>query len=145
MFARAGLQVKVAAEPWTVYFPKARVTADLEGMPYSAMLIGWSHSVGDASGFLTTVLHGFDRERGFGTGNRSGLRDPAYDAQIRDAVGEIDPARRRDKLAAVMDETMRRLQVIPLYNPFIVTASRRGFAATARMDDELQAMSVKPE
>ena len=145
MLARLGLQVKVAAEPWTVYFPKARVTPGLEGLPYSAMLIGWSHSVGDSSGMLTTVLHSFDRQRGFGTGNRSGLRDETYDALIRDAVGEIDPARRRDKLAAAMDATMRLLHVVPLYNPFVVTAARRGLASSARMDDELLAMNVRPE
>jgi peptide/nickel transport system substrate-binding protein len=145
MFARIGIQIRVQAEPWTVYFPKARVNPDLEGMPYSAMLIGWSHSVGDTSGFLTTVLHSFDRQRGFGTGNRSGLRDDAYDSLIREAVGEVDPQRRRERLAAVMDETMRKLQVIPLYHPFVVNASRKGFAITARMDDELLAMGVMPE
>ncbi|MBM3523918.1 MAG: ABC transporter substrate-binding protein, partial [Alphaproteobacteria bacterium] len=102
MLSRIGLAVKVVGEPWNVYFPKARVTANLEGLPYSAMLVGWGHSVGDTSGMLTTVLHSFDTERRFGSGNRSGYRNAEFDRAIQDAVAEMEPAARKRKLEAVM-------------------------------------------
>ncbi len=144
MLSRIGLQVKVASEPWNVYFPKARVTANLEGLPYSAMLVGWGHSVGDTSGLLTTVLHSFDTQRRFGSGNRSGHRDAEFDRAIQEAVAEMEPAARRRKLEAVMATATRDLTTIPLYNNFVVMAARRAFTLTPRMDDEVLAMSVRP-
>ncbi|MBL8699497.1 MAG: ABC transporter substrate-binding protein [Alphaproteobacteria bacterium] len=144
MLSRIGLQVKVVTEPWNVYFPKARVTANLEGLPYSAMLVGWGHSVGDTSGLLTTVLHSFDTERRFGSGNRSGYRNAEFDRAIQDAVAEMEPAVRRRKLEAVMATAARDLTTIPLYNNFVIMAARAGFTLSPRMDDEVQAMSVRP-
>lgn len=144
MLSRIGLIVKIVSEPWNVYFPKARVTPNLEGLPYSAMLVGWGHSVGDTSGLLTTVLHSFDTERRFGSGNRSGYRNAAFDRAIQDAVAEMDPAARRRKLEAVMATAARDLTTIPLYNNFVVMAARSGFTLTPRMDDEVLAMSVRP-
>ena len=144
MLSRIGLQVKIVSEPWNVYFPKARVTPNLEGLPYSAMLVGWGHSVGDTSGLLTTVLHSFDTQRRFGSGNRSGYRDAAFDQAIQDAVAEMEPEARRRKLEAVMATATHDLTTIPLYNNFVVMAARTGFSVTPRMDDEVLAMSVQP-
>jgi hypothetical protein len=144
MLSRIGLQVKIVSEPWNVYFPKARVTANLEGLPYSAMLVGWGHSVGDTSGMLTTVLHSFDTQRRFGSGNRSGYNNAAFDQAIQDAVAEMEPAARSRKLEAVMATATHDLTTIPIYNNFVVMAARAGFAVTPRMDDEVLAMSVQP-
>ena len=144
MLSRIGLQVKVVSEPWNVYFPKARVTANLDGLPYSAMLVGWGHSIGDTSGLLTTVLHSFDTQRGFGSGNRSGYRNAAFDRAIQDAVAEMDPVARRRQLEAVMATAAQDLTTIPLYNNSVMMAARRGFTLTPRMDDEVLAMSVRP-
>jgi len=144
MLSRIGLQVKIVGEPWNVYFPKARVAANLDGLPYSAMLVGWGHSVGDTSGMLTTVLHSFDTQRRFGSGNRSGYHNADFDRAIQDAVAEMDPAARRLKLGAVMATAMQDLTTIPLYNNFVVMAAQAGFTLTPRMDDEMLAMSVRP-
>ena len=144
MLSRIGLQMKIVSEPWNVYFPKARVTAKLDGLPFSAMLVGWGHSVGDTSGMLTTVLHSFDTQRRFGSGNRSGYSNAAFDRAIQDAVAEMEPVARRLKLESVMATATQDLTTIPLYNNFVVMAARTGFTLTPRMDDEVLAMSVRP-
>jgi peptide/nickel transport system substrate-binding protein len=93
---------------------------------------------------LTTVLHSFDTQRRFGSGNRSGYRDATFDQAIQDAVAEMEPEARRRKLEAVMATATHDLTTIPLYNNFVVMAARTGFSVTPRMDDEVLAMSVQP-
>jgi peptide/nickel transport system substrate-binding protein len=93
---------------------------------------------------LTTVLHSFDTQRRFGSGNRSGYNNAAFDQAIQDAVAEMEPAARSRKLEAVMATATHDLTTIPIYNNFVVMAARAGFAVTPRMDDEVLAMSVQP-
>ncbi len=142
MWARLGLKVEVFTEPMNVYFPKISVA---KGVQYSAMLMGWGHSsTGDTSRFFTTVLHSYDKARKFGPGNRSGYKDPVFDALIEDAVGTLDPDARVKKLRQAMTMAVDANFSIPLHTQFTVMAARKGIKITPRLDESTVAMSARP-
>ena len=143
MLARIGLEVEVISEPFNVYFSKIRVRPEFEGMEYSLMLMGWGHG-GDTGNFMGTVLHSYDPDKGFGSGNRSGYSDPALDTMLQDAMA----ADVGDTRAALLDKAMTAVaetySTIPLYIPFTVIAGKADLDITVRGDEALLAMEIRP-
>ncbi|OYW07270.1 MAG: ABC transporter substrate-binding protein, partial [Rhodospirillales bacterium 12-71-4] len=73
-WARIGLDARVEVMPSNVFFTRAG------RREFSAFLIGFGHTTGDAWLGMSQVLHSFDRARGLGGLNRGRYANPAFDS-----------------------------------------------------------------
>ncbi len=98
-WSRIGVDTKVEVMPSNVFFTRAGKRE------FSAFLIGFGHSTGDAGPGLAQVLQSYD---GQGTGglNRGRFSDGAFDALMEQARTTTDPAAR--------DTVLRRAQALGL-------------------------------
>jgi peptide/nickel transport system substrate-binding protein len=112
MWARIGLEARVEVMPSNVFFTRSG------RREFSAFLIGFGSSSGDAWPALSQVLGTYDAARGLGGLNRARYSNPAFDALLEQARGETDaPAReallrRAQRLAFETDAA-----VLPLHFP----------------------------
>ena len=119
-WSRIGLDARVEVMPANVFFSRSGKRE------FSAFLIGFGHSTGDAWLGLSQVLQTYD---GAGTGglNRGRYSNPAFDGTVAEARGATDPARRgallqqAQRIAFVQDAA-----ILPLHVPDNVWAHRAG-------------------
>ncbi|MEO1650123.1 MAG: ABC transporter substrate-binding protein, partial [Pseudomonadota bacterium] len=86
MLTRLGLKMSVETMTRSVYFKQAS-RGGPDGTPkFSFILVGWGAGTGEASSPLKSLLHSYDRERGFGASNRGRYSNPDVDALIEEAL-----------------------------------------------------------
>ncbi len=142
MLSRIGLKMKVETMPVNVFFPKISVPKS----EYSLILMGWGNSsTGTASGFLAAILHSYDPAKRMGHANRAYFSDPVYDAMAEDALVEIDPAKREQKMKAAIRYATETYVTIPLHTLYTALATRKGLRVETRKDEMTIAMAVHPE
>ena len=91
---------------------------------------------------LPPVLDSRD-DKGGGDYNWGNVRDPAFDALIADAKGDMDEKRRLETIIKAMQHHHDMVYHIPLHLQVIPWASRANVEATHRADNWLQATWVK--
>jgi len=142
MLSRIGLKMKVETMPVNVFFPKIAAPKS----EFSLILMGWGNSsTGTASGFLAAILHSYDPAKRMGHANRAYFSDPAYDAMAEDALVEVDPAKREQKMRAAIRYATETYVTIPLHTLYTALATRKGLRVETRKDEMTIAMAVHPE
>lgn len=138
MLSRIGLQVKVETMPPSVFLTRSAVPE------FSLILIGYAAVSGEASSALRVLVHSFDRERGLGANNRGRFSSDAVDALIRQALVEVDDAKRETLLRDATRLAMEQTALVPLVHYTNFWASKAEIAYEARGDEYTLAMSARP-
>jgi len=139
MWSRVGVTTEVEVMPSNAFFSRAAKSE------FSAFLIGFGSTVGDAYTGMSQVVHSYDIAHGLGGLNRFRFADPAVDAALARSEEERDPVVRdavlRDaaRIAFVQDTAL-----LPLHFPDNVWASRKGFSYVPRMDEGTMAILLRP-
>ncbi|MGI4955625.1 MAG: ABC transporter substrate-binding protein [Janthinobacterium lividum] len=128
-WSRIGVDTQVEVMPANVFFTRA------SKREFSAFLIGFGHSTGDAGPGLSQVLQSYDGQ-GAGGLNRGRFSDPAFDALMEEARTTTGPAardallRRAQRLAFEQDEA-----IIPLHVPDNVWAHKASIAYEGGLEE----------
>ncbi len=139
MLARGGIHMNgVEALPYNVFAPAATARK------YSVFLFGWSSDTGNSSEALRSVLATYDPANGMGALNRARYSNPQFDATLRQAMTEFDPARRNALLADATRIAMRDVALVPLYWQKAIWAGRKGVRFDANMSEDSSVLWAHP-
>jgi len=136
MLTRIGIRTAVETMPRSVYFSRA---SDLE---FSFILVGWGSGTGEASSPLKSLLHTYDRERGFGAANRGRYSNPEMDRLLEEALATVDDAGRETLLQEATKVAMADYGIIPLHFQVNTWGTRKGLKYIPRTDEFTLAMNV---
>ncbi len=137
MLRRGGLTVNaVVTEPYNVYTPAASRQA------YSLFLFSFGTSSSSSADGLTSVLATYDARHGMGAFNRARYSNPAFDATLKLALAEFDPAKRNALLAEATHTAITDGAIIPLYWQVVHWATRKGLTYVPRRDEGTSAQYV---
>jgi peptide/nickel transport system substrate-binding protein len=140
MLRRGGFTVNgVVPLPYSTY------AAAATRREYSMFLFSIGTPASNASGTLSAVLGTYDPAHGMGAFNRARYSNPAFDAVLRQALGEFDVARRNALLAQATHIAMTDTALVPLYWQVVHWAARKGIAYTARRDEATSARYAVPK
>ncbi len=142
MLARIGIDTKVETMPKAVYFRKASRGGPGGTPAFSFILVGWGSGTGEASSPLKSLLHTYDKARGFGASNRGRYSNPEVDELIEQALATVDDAKRKKLLQKATEIAIEDLGIIPLHYQVNTWATRKGLAYAPRTDEATIAMSV---
>jgi peptide/nickel transport system substrate-binding protein len=104
--------------------------------------VGWGSGTGEASSPLKSLLHTYDKARGFGASNRGRYSNAEVDKLIEQALASVDDAKREKLLQQATEVAIEDLGIIPLHYQVNVWATKKGFAYTPRTDEYTLATSV---
>ncbi|MDJ0946466.1 MAG: ABC transporter substrate-binding protein [Kiloniellales bacterium] len=144
MLTRVGIKTAVETMPKSVYFKRASRGAD--GLPeFSFVLVGWGAGTGEASSPLKSLLHTYDKERGFGASNRGRYSNPEVDRLVEEALATIDDGKRAALLAQATEVAIEDGGIIPLHYQVNTWAGRKGIVYTARTDETTLYTGIRSE
>jgi peptide/nickel transport system substrate-binding protein len=128
-WTRIGVETRVEVMPASVFFTRAGQRA------FSAFLIGFGHSAGDAWLGMSQVLQTFD-DAGTGGLNRGRYSNPAFDRLMVEARGTFDPERRGTLLRQAQRIALEQdAAILPLHVPDNVWAHRATIAYEGGLDE----------
>ena len=111
---------------------------------FSAFLVGWGSSTGEASSPLRSLVATFNREKGFGASNRGRYSNPELDRLLEQALATVDDEKREKLLQDATRVAMEDVAIIPIHIQKNVWAMKRGLRHDARADELTRAMDVRP-
>lgn len=145
MLSRIGIKMEVVTMPRSVYFQRAS-RGGPDGTPeFSFILVGWGSGTGEASSPLRSLLHTWDKERGFGASNRGRYSNPEVDALVEEALATVDDSKRADLLARATELAIDDIGIIPLHYQVNTWASKKGIKYIPRTDERTTAYSAVSE
>jgi len=145
MLTRVGIQTDVVTMPRSVYFKRAS-RGGPDGTPeFSFILVGWGSGTGEASSPLKSLIHTYDKSRGFGASNRGRYSNSKVDTMIEDALATVDNAKRQALLAEATEIAINDGAIIPLHYQVNTWAARKGIKYRARTDEATVATDVISE
>ena len=142
MLTRVGIAAKIETMPRSVYFSRASRGGPNKTPEFSFILVGWGAGTGEASSPLKSLLHTYDKARGFGASNRGRYSNPEVDKIIEDALATVDDAKREMLLQRATEIAINDLGIIPLHYQVNTWATRPGLAYTPRTDEATLLMNV---
>ncbi len=142
MLTRIGIETAVETMPRSVYFKRASRGGEGDQPEFSFILVGWGAGSGEASSPLKSLIHTYDKDRGFGASNRGRHSDPAIDTMIEEALTIVDDAKRQDMLAKATEMAMENVAIIPLHYQVNTWAAKKGITYPARTDEQTRAANV---
>lgn len=131
MWDKIGVKVRVNAMPRATYFPKT------EKLDTSLYMFGWGGAITDAETTFTPIYRNRG-ENGVGEYNRGNFKNDKLDALAAASSKEVDGAKRRDLIKAVIREHNAQVHHIPLHRQFIPWASRANVTVVHRPDNWLE-------
>jgi peptide/nickel transport system substrate-binding protein len=138
-WARIGLDARVEVMPSNVFFTRAG------RREFSAFLIGFGHSTGDAWLGLSQVVHSFDATRGLGGLNRGRYANARFDALLEEARPVFDAPRRDALLRAAQRLAFGEdAGILPLHVPDNVWAHRATFTYAGGVEESTLAHHLRP-
>jgi len=144
MLTRVGIKTAVETMPRSVYFSRASKGA--KGLPeFSFILVGWGAGSGEASSPLKSLIHTYDKSKGFGSSNRGRHADPEVDAVIEEALRTVDDAKRQNLLAKATEMAIDNVAIIPTHFQVNTWAAKKGLKYIARTDEYTLAIGVVKE
>ena len=143
MLTRLGLKMSVETMTRSVYFKRASRGGPNGTPEFSFVLVGWGAGTGEASSPLKSLLHSFDKERGFGASNRGRYSNPEVDKLIEDALATVDDEKRQALLAKATEIAITDVGIIPLHYQVNTWAAKKGIGYRARTDEKTTAMMVE--
>ena len=145
MLTRLGIKAEVVTMPRSVYFKRAS-RGGPDGTPeFSFILVGWGSGTGEASSPLKSLIHTYDKERGFGASNRGRYSNSEIDTLIEQALATVDDNKRQDLLAKATEMAIEDVAIIPLHYQVNTWAAKQGLKYKARTDERTRAMEVYQE
>ena len=138
MLARIGIVTKVETLPFSVYVSRANK------LEFSAALLGWGVTTGEATYPLRSLVATYDQGKGFGTWNWGRYSNPRMDALLEQALATVDSAKRENLLQQATELLINDYGIIPLHYQVNTWASRRNLAYTPRTDERTYAQEVRP-
>jgi peptide/nickel transport system substrate-binding protein len=138
MWQRAGIQTTVEALPWNNFVARAGK------QEFSVFLLGWGVGGADGLNPLRAQIATWNPQRGLGTANRGRYSNPEVDALIDKAMGTMDDAAREKIVQNATRIAMDDVPVVQLHLQKNIWATRKGLTYDARVDEETQAIGVRP-
>jgi peptide/nickel transport system substrate-binding protein len=146
MLTRIGIETEVVTMPRSVYFKRASRGGEGGQPEFSFILVGWGSGTGEASSPLKSLLHTYDKGRGFGASNRGRHADGEVDKLIEDALATVDNAKRQGLLAKATELAIGQNQgIIPLHYQVNTWAAKKGIKYRPRTDERTAAYGVYTE
>ena len=142
MLTRVGIKTEVVTMPRSVYFKRASRGGPNGTPEFSFILVGWGSGTGEASSPLKSLIHTYDKSRGFGASNRGRYSNAKVDKMIEDALATVDDAKRQDLLATATELAINDVAIIPLHYQVNTWAGRKGIKYKARTDERTRAMEI---
>lgn len=143
MLTRLGLKMKVETMTRSVYFKQASRGGPNKTPKFSFILVGWGAGTGEASSPLKSLLHSYDKSRGFGASNRGRYSNPKVDKMIEDALATVDDKKRAALLAEATEIAINDGGIIPLHYQVNTWGAKKGISYKARTDERTIAMMVE--
>ena len=137
-WTRAGLRVRVEAQPSATFFGRAA------RQEFSVGLLGWGTGTGEPDSPLQSLIATNEPRRGWGAVNRSGYSNPRLDELLGQALQTLDLAQREPLYRQATRIAMEEVAIIPLHHQVNIWATRRGFTYTARNDERTMATELRP-
>lgn len=137
MWTRIGVRTTVDAGPYATFIGRAT------RREFPAALLTWGNSTGEASVVLNSVLRTVDRDRGHGAANRVLYSNPATDALVAAAEGEMDDGKREDLLRRAQRAALDDVALVPLYLQAALWAMRGDLAYEARADERNDPLAIR--
>ncbi|MDJ0981389.1 MAG: ABC transporter substrate-binding protein [Kiloniellales bacterium] len=145
MLTRVGIKTAVETMPKSVYFKRAS-RGGPDGTPeFSFVLVGWGAGTGEASSPLKSLLHTYDKERGFGASNRGRYSNQEVDKLVERALSTIDDGKRAALLAQATEVAIEDGGIIPLHYQVNTWAGRKGIVYSARTDETTLYTGIRSE
>jgi peptide/nickel transport system substrate-binding protein len=145
MLTKIGIRTDVVTMPRSVYFKRASRGGPNGTPEFSFILVGWGSGTGEASSPLKSLIHTYDKSRGFGASNRGRYSNAEVDTLIEDALATVDDAKRQDLLAEATEIAINDGAIIPLHYQVNTWAARKGIKYRARTDEATVATDVISE
>ena len=142
MLTRIGIKTDVETMSRSVYFKRASRGGKDKMPEFSFILVGWGAGSGEASSPLKSLIHSYDKSRGFGASNRGRYANPEVDKTIEDALVEVDAKKRENLLAKATELAINDVAIIPLHYQVNTWATRTGLKYEPRTDERSIAMGV---
>ncbi|MCL6282428.1 ABC transporter substrate-binding protein [Ruegeria sp. 2012CJ41-6] len=142
MLTRVGIKTSVETMPRSVYFGRASKGSP-EGLPeFSFILVGWGAGSGEASSPLKSLIHSYDKDKGFGSSNRGRHSSAEIDAVIEEALRTVDDAKRQELLAQATEMAIENVAIIPTHFQVNTWAAKKGLEYIPRTDEYTFATGV---
>lgn len=145
MFTRLGLKTSIETMPRSVYFKRASSGGKDKLPAFSLILVGWGAGSGEASSPLKSLIHTYDKSKGFGSSNRGRHSDANIDKLIQQALSTVDDKKRAALLAKATEKAIAKLAIIPLHFQLNTWATKKGLKYKARTDGYTIAIGVTKE
>ena len=145
MLTRLGLKMSVETMTRSVFFKRASRGGENNQPEFSFILVGWGAGSGEASSPLKSLLHTYDKDRGFGASNRGRYSNPEMDKLLEEALSTVDDKKRQDLLAKATEVAINDGGIIPLHYQVNTWGTRKGLKYVARTDERTVAMMVEKE
>jgi len=142
MLTRLGLKMKVETMTRSVFFKQASRGGPDNSPKFSFILVGWGAGTGEASSPLKSLLHTYDKARGFGASNRGRYSNAAVDKALEEALATVDDKKREALLAKATEIAINDGGIIPLHYQVNTWAAKKGISYKARTDERTLAMMV---
>jgi peptide/nickel transport system substrate-binding protein len=142
MLTRVGIDTTVETMPKSVYFRRASRGGPDKTPEFSFILVGWGSGTGEASSPLKSLLHTYNKDRGYGAANRGRYSNPEVDKLVEDALATVDDAAREKMLQKATELAIGDLGIIPLHYQVNTWATRPGLAYIPRTDESTVIMNL---
>ena len=140
MLTRVGIKTEVETMPSSVFYK--RVTGDAQGSEFSFFLVGYGSATGESSSPLRSLLHTIDKERGYGSSNRSFYSNKKVDEIIEQGLVTLDDGKREALFASAIELAIADVALLPLYHPINVWGLRKPLVYPGRSDEQTIAMEI---
>ena len=137
MLTRVGIATKVETLPFSVYVSRANK------VEFSAALLGWGVSTGEATYPLRSLIATNNPAKGLGTWNWGRYTIPAMDALLEQGLATVDNAKRDKLLQQATELVINDTGLIPLHFQVNTWAARKGLVYTPRTDERTYAHDVR--
>lgn len=142
MLTRIGIKTEVITMPRSVYFKRASRGGPDKTPEFSFVLVGWGAGTGEPSSPLKSLIHTYDKSRGFGASNRGRYANAAVDKVIEDALATVDDTKRAELLAKATEMAIGDVAIIPLHYQVNTWAAKAGYSYAARTDERTLADGI---
>ncbi len=128
MLTKIGIKTEVSTMPKAVYFGKA------SKLEFSLMLVGWATDTGEHSNCVASLLHTYDKEKGFGASNRGRFSNAIVDSKLEEALITVDPDKHNKLLVESVEEGMNQVGIVPIHFQVSVWGTKKGLGYNGRTD-----------
>ena len=136
MLNRIGIKASVETMPKSVYFKRASRGGPNKTPEFSMVLVGWGAGSGESSSPLKSLLHTYDKSKGYGAANRGRYSNPEFDKVLEEAMETVDDGARAALLAKATEIAINDVGVIPLHYQVSSWAAKKGLTFLARTDEQ---------